>query len=75
MEIIAKLFLLFFWQSLANAEELTEDIADPSNNYVFDLPDIVASYRTLGEEVQLEAFGAREVNCSSYLSYLSNLSC
>ncbi len=61
MEFLTKLLLLLLCQSLAYAEELTEDSADPSTNYVFDLPDLVANYPTHGEEVQLEAFGAREV--------------
>jgi hypothetical protein len=74
MEIIQKLLCLFFWQSLVFAQLPNEDIVDPSTNYVFDLPDIVANYRTIGEEVQLEAFGAREVNGSSYLSYVSHFS-
>ncbi len=74
MEFLRYLPLLLFCQSLAYAEELTEDSADPSTNYVFDLPDLVASYPTRGEEVQLEAFGAREVNFFFYLSYLSFLS-
>jgi hypothetical protein len=57
--------LLLFWvccQSLVLAEELNEGTEDPSTNYVFNLPDIVANYKTLGEEVQLEAFGASGVN-------------
>jgi hypothetical protein len=74
MEFLRYILLLLFCQSLAYAEELTEDSADPSTNYVFDLPDLVASYPTHGEEVQLEAFGAREVNFLFYLSYLSFLS-
>jgi len=59
--------LLLFWvccQSLVLAEELNEGTEDPSTNYVFNLPDIVANYKTLGEEVQLEAFGASGVNIS-----------
>ncbi len=64
MEFLRNLLLLVFCQSLAYAEEVTEDVADPSTNYVFDLPDLVANYKTLGEEVQLEAFGAREVRYS-----------
>jgi hypothetical protein len=73
MGFLEKLLLLVFCQSLAYAEELTEDSGDPSTNYVFDLPDLVANYPTHGEEVQLEAFGAREVNFLLYLSYLSYL--
>jgi hypothetical protein len=61
MEFLSNLLFLLFCQSLAYAEELTEESADPSTNYVFDLPDLVANYPTHGEEVQLEAFGAREV--------------
>ncbi len=64
MEFLRNLLFLIFCQSLAYAEELTEDVADLSTNYVFDLPDIVANFKTLGEEVQLEAFGAREVRYS-----------
>jgi hypothetical protein len=66
MEILRCLLLLLFCQSLAVAEEVLED---PSANYVFNLPDIVANYKTLGGEVQLEAFGASGVKCSYYLSY------
>ncbi len=44
------------------AMEENEDAVDPSTNYVFNLPDIVANYKTLGGEVQLEAFGASGVN-------------
>ena len=62
MEFLRYLPLLLFCQSLAYSEELTEESGDPSTNYVFDLPDIVANYQKLGEEVQLEAFGARQVN-------------
>jgi hypothetical protein len=47
---------------MALAQEVNEDRVDPLTNYVFDLPDIVANYEILGEEVQLEAFGARQVN-------------
>ncbi len=56
------LVVLALCQSLALAEELNEDTVDPSTNYVFNLPDIVANYKTLGGEVQLEAFGASGVN-------------
>jgi hypothetical protein len=60
MELLKRLLVvLAFCQSLALAEELNED---PSTNYVFNLPDIVANYKTLGGEVQLEAFGASWVN-------------
>jgi hypothetical protein len=61
MTILKKLFFLFFCQSLAFCQDVTEEGTNPSNNYIFDLPDIVANFETLGEEVQLEAFGAREV--------------
>ncbi len=64
MVFLKYLLFLVFCQSLANAEELTED---PSTNYVFDLPDLVANYPTHGEEVQLEAFGAREVRQDCHL--------
>jgi hypothetical protein len=47
---------------MALAQEVNEDRVDPLTNYVFDLPDIVANYEILGEEVQLEAFGARQVH-------------
>jgi hypothetical protein len=70
MVFLKKLLLLLLCQSLANAEELTEDSADPSTNYVFDLPDLVANYQTHGEEVQLEAFGAREVRQDCHLMKL-----
>ena len=56
------LVVLALCQSLALAEDLNEDTVDPSTNYVFNLPDIVANYKTLGGEVQLEAFGASGVN-------------
>ncbi len=56
------LVVLALCQSLALAEELNEDTVDPSTNYVFNPPDIVANYKTLGGEVQLEAFGASGVN-------------
>ncbi len=59
MEFLKYLLLLLFCRSLAFAEQLNED---PSKNYVLNLPDIVANYMSLGKEVQLEAFGAREVN-------------
>ncbi len=66
MEIIKTLLLFLFCQSFSFAQELNEERAvdtdGPSTNYVFDLPDIVAHYETLGEEVQLEAFGSREVH-------------
>jgi hypothetical protein len=63
MELLKRLLVvLAFCQSLAIAEELSEDTVDPSTNYVFNLPDIVANYKTLGGEVQLEAFGASGVN-------------
>jgi hypothetical protein len=65
MEIIKALLLFLFCLSFSCAEEVIEDRpvdADGSStNYVFDLPDIIAHYETLGEQVQLEAFGAREV--------------
>jgi len=67
MVFLNNLLFLVFCQSLANAEELTEDSGDPSTNYVFDLPDLVANYPTHGEEVQLEAFGAREVRQDCHL--------
>ncbi len=63
MELLKRLLVvLALCQSLALAEELNEDTIDPSTNYVFNLPDIVANYKTLGGEVQLEAFGASGVN-------------
>jgi hypothetical protein len=63
MELLKCLLVVsFFSLSLAMAEELNEDTVDPSTNYVFNLPDIVANYKTLGGEVQLEAFGASGVN-------------
>jgi hypothetical protein len=66
MEIIKVLLMFLFCLSSSFAQEVIEDrpvdIDGPPTNYVFDLPDIVANYETLGEEVQLEAFGAREVH-------------
>jgi hypothetical protein len=63
MELLKSLLVvLFFCLSLAMAQEENEDAVDPSTNYVFNLPDIVANYKTLGGEVQLEAFGASGVN-------------
>ncbi len=56
------LVVLFFCLSLAMAQEENEDAVYPSTNYFFNLPDIVANYKTLGGEVQLEAFGASGVN-------------
>ena len=43
-------------------EDLNEVPKEPNADFVFDLPDIVASLDTLWGEVQLEAFGARQVN-------------
>ena len=62
MELLKPLLLLFFCLSWAMAEEVNEETVDPSTNYVFNLPDILANYKTLGGEVQLEAFGASGVN-------------
>ncbi len=63
MEVLKRLLVvLVFGMSLVIAEEVNEDTVDPSTNYVFNLPDIVANYKTLGGEVQLEAFGASGVN-------------
>ena len=62
MELLSNVFLLVVCLSMAFAQEVNEDRVDPLTNYVFDLPDIVANYEILGEEVQLEAFGARQVN-------------
>jgi hypothetical protein len=62
MELFKLVTLLGFCLSLAYAETLNEDAVEPSTNYVFDLPDIVANYKSLGGEVQLEAFGASGVN-------------
>jgi hypothetical protein len=42
-------------------KDLTEVPNEPNADFVFDLPDIVASLDTLWGEVQLEAFGARQV--------------
>ncbi len=56
---------LLFCVSLGFGDELDEGSVDPSANYVFNLPDIVANYKTLGDEVQLEAFGANGVNFSN----------
>ncbi len=65
MELLTNVFFLVFCLSMAFSQELNEDRVDPLTNYVFDLPDIVANYEILGEEVQLEAFGARLVNLLS----------
>ncbi len=60
-------FILLFCQSLAFAQELIEDRLDGEDreeslkNFVFDLPDLVAHFQILGEEVQIEAFGLRKV--------------
>jgi hypothetical protein len=62
MKPLTNVFLLVFCLSMALAQEVNEDRVDPLTNYVFDLPDIVANYEILGEEVQLEAFGSRQVN-------------
>ena len=62
MKILKQLLLLFFCHLTSFAEELKGEVEDPLTNYVFSLPDLVANFRTLGEEVQLEAFGAREVS-------------
>ncbi len=49
------------------AQELFEDRVDGEDreeslkNFVFDLPDLVAHFEILGEEVQIEAFGLRRV--------------
>jgi hypothetical protein len=49
------------------AQELIEDRVDGEDreeslkNFVFDLPDLVAHFQILGEEVQIEAFGLRKV--------------
>jgi hypothetical protein len=52
---------------LAFSQELIEDRVDGEDreeslkNFVFDLPDLVAHFQILGEEVQIEAFGLRKV--------------
>ncbi len=70
MEFSKKLLFLFICHlpftichSLALAQEVTEDRARGSlTNYIFDLPDLVANYKkSFVEEIQLEAFGARQV--------------
>jgi hypothetical protein len=65
MEVWRYCLFLLFCVSLCFADELDEGSVDPSANYVFNLPDIVANYKTLGDEVQLEAFGANGVNFSN----------
>ena len=72
MEPLTNVFLLVFCLSMALAQEVNEDRVDPLTNYVFDLPDIVANYEILGEEVQLEAFGARQVNLLSLGNLVTN---
>ena len=62
MELLINVFVLVFCLSMTFAQEVNEDRVDPLTNYVFDLLDIVANYEILGEEVQLEAFGARQVH-------------
>jgi hypothetical protein len=64
MEVLRYCLFLLFWLSLCFADELDKGIVDPSANNVFNLPDIVANYKTLGDEVKLEAFGANGVNFS-----------
>ena len=44
------------------ADEDSSDVPNDHSDFVFDLPDIVANLDTLWGEVQLEAFGARQVN-------------
>jgi hypothetical protein len=67
MKLQKKFFILLFCQSLVFAQELIEDRQDgedreePLKNFVFDLPDLVAHFEILGEEVQIEAFGLRKV--------------
>jgi hypothetical protein len=70
MEFLKKLLFLFICHlpftichSLALAQEVTEDRASGTlTNYIFDLPDLVANYKkSFVEEIQLEAFGARQV--------------
>jgi hypothetical protein len=70
MEPLTNVFLFVFCLSMAFAQELNEDRGDSSKRYVFDLPDIVASYETVGEEVLLEAFAARQVNLYVYIFFL-----
>ena len=67
MKMLKNLLLLILCHSLSLAEELNDEAVDPLTNYVFNLPDLVANYGTLGEEVQLEAFGAREVSYACLL--------
>jgi hypothetical protein len=45
----------------------------PSTDFVFDLPDIVAAHETLWGEIQLEAFGARQVKPSTIVLYCNSL--
>ncbi len=68
MELFKLVTLLGFCLSLAYAETLNEDAVEPSTNYVFDLPDIVANFRTLGEVWPLEAFVVREVKYGCILN-------
>ncbi len=68
MELFKLVTLLGFCLSLAYAETLNEDAVEPSTNYVFDLPDIVANFRTLGEVWPLEAFVVREVKYDCILN-------
>ena len=52
------LLTLFIFPIVISGEEVSEI---PSADFVFDLPDIVATHETLWGEIQLEAFGARQV--------------
>ncbi len=67
MKLQKKFLILLFCKSLAFAQELIEDRLDGEDreeslkNFVFDLPDLVAHFEILGEEVQIEAFGLRKV--------------
>jgi hypothetical protein len=56
---------LFIFPILIIGQELKESPNVPSTDFVFDLPDIVATHETLWGEIQLEAFGARQVKTST----------
>jgi hypothetical protein len=59
------LITVFIFPILIICQELKETPNVPSTDFVFDLPDIVATHETLWGEIQLEAFGARQVKMST----------
>jgi hypothetical protein len=72
MEFLKKLLFLFICHlPFTICQEVTEDRASGSlTNYIFDLPDLVANYKkSFVEEIQLEAFGARQVTFLIFFSF------